>query len=336
MRCLTLAEDLRKTGGEVSFVCRAGAGDAIDLIRERGFRMQILDAMADWRADAEQTTRALATRGLLDWIVVDHYGLDAQWESRLRAGSQHILVIDDLANRDHDCDALLDQNFYVGAAQRYTGRVPADCRLFLGPAYALLRAEFREAACRPRDRSGPVRRLLVTFGATDPTDETGKVLAALRTLDSRALAVDVVVGAANPRREQIEALCTTLPSVRCHVQTSHMAELMWAADLAVGAGGATTWERCVLGLPSLTVVIADNQLQTTTDLAAAGAIRYLGWAENLAAVDYEAAIRSAIDNPARLQELSARAHAIMGLATTLLPADQHPLVDAMLHAPQHT
>jgi UDP-2,4-diacetamido-2,4,6-trideoxy-beta-L-altropyranose hydrolase len=332
MRCLTLAEALRAVGAEVCFVCLPASGDALDLIVGRGFRTHALGAAAGWRQDAEHTARALMAQGPLDWIVVDHYGLDARWESRLRTVARRILVIDDLADRDHDCDVLLDQNFYAGAVQRYKGRVPAGCRLFLGPAHVLLRDEFREAMQRPRERNGGVRRVLVSFGATDPTDETGKVLAAMQALSMPALACDVVVGASNPRRERIEAQCAALAAVRCHVQTPHMAELMWAADLAVGAGGATTWERCILGLPTLTVVTSANQLQTTTDLAAAGAVWYLGRAEALAAADYETAIRTALRDPGRLGELSARSRAIMAAAGAASSRGSHPVVAAMLGA----
>jgi UDP-2,4-diacetamido-2,4,6-trideoxy-beta-L-altropyranose hydrolase len=332
MRCLTLAEELREMGVEVSFVCRVGAGDGLDIIQDRGFRTHALEDASEWRADADGSARALSDQAPIDWMVVDHYGLDWRWESHMRLTARRILVIDDLADRNHDCESLLDQNFYAGAARRYDGRVPVACRLFLGPAFALLRNEFREAARRPRERNGSVKRLLVTFGATDPTDETGKVLAALEGLASPALEVDVVVGTGNRRREQIEAQCGALRSVRCHVQTSRMAELMWKADLAIGAGGATTWERCVLGLPALTVVIAPNQLQTTTDLADAGAIRYLGRAEDLATNDYEFAIQNAMNDAGGLQALSARSREIMGPVSASLSSGKHPVVDAMVCA----
>ncbi len=329
MRCLTLGKELRAVGADVCFVCLAAPGDVIELIVGQGFRAHALGAAEDWRQDAEHTVRALAAQGPFDWIVVDHYGLDIRWESRVRTLARRVLVIDDLADRDHDCDVLLDQNFYVDAARRYEGRVPAGCRLFLGPRHVLLREEFREEMHRPRERNGSVRRILVSFGATDPTDETGKVLAAMQTLSMPGLACDVVLGASNPWRERIEAQCASLANVRCHVQTSRMAKLMGAADLAIGAGGATTWERCILGLPTLTVVTSANQLQTTNELAAAGAVWYLGRAEQLTAADYETAIRAALRNPGRLGELSARSRAILAAASN---RGGHPVVAAMLSA----
>lgn len=335
MRCLTLAEELRQAGAEVCFMCRRGRGDMLDIIHDHGFPSVALETEADWHCDAEQTLSALTNQHRIDWLVVDHYQLDRRWESLLRPTTRNILVIDDLADRPHDCDALLDQNYYKNAKKRYSSLVPSHCRLFLGPEFTLLREEFRIAARNLRPRDGHVRRLLVTFGATDPTDETGKVLSALRALDSPSISTDVVVGATNPRRADIKALCTTMPRVRFHVQTNRMAALMNEADLAIGASGATTWERCILGLPTLTVTTADNQKQTASDLAAAGAIWLMGQANDLAAHDYETALRTAMDSTARLKNLSIRAREIMAMTTALPENGRHPVAEMMLEMTQH-
>lgn len=329
MRCLTLADRLRAGGLAPWFFTRRGSGSTVKLIQGRGFRVTELEcAGGGWESDAAEVMAGLAAHAPVEWLIVDHYGLDVRWESRLRRVARRILVIDDLANRAHDCDVLLDQNYYVAASRRYAGLVPAGCQLFLGPAYALLRDEFWWAAREPRQRSGIVERLLVSFGATDPTNETGKVLDAL--LGVQIASVDVVVGGSNPRREQIAALCARSSHVRCHIQTSRMAELMREADLAAGAGGATTWERCLLGLPALTVVTADNQLATTQDLSSAGVIWYLGRAETLTPADYRTALADAMENPQRLCEMSRRAQTLMASASCALASGHHPLVDAVL------
>jgi UDP-2,4-diacetamido-2,4,6-trideoxy-beta-L-altropyranose hydrolase len=330
MRCLTLAEELRRAGAEVCFICCEGRGDMLDIIHDHGFPSSALESKGDWHCDAEQTLSALKNQHRIDWLVVDHYHLDRRWESLLRPTTRNILVIDDLADRTHDCDALLDQNYYRNAKERYVGLVSSGCRLFLGPEYALLRNEFHETALRPRSRDGHVRRILITFGATDPTNETGKVLSALNSLGTHTLSADVVIGQANPRRTVIEQQCAAMPGIRCHVQTTRMAELMHEADLAIGASGATTWERCILGLPTLTVTTADNQVQTANDLAADGVIWLLGPAESLTVVDYENALRTALECPARLQDLSSRARNIMAPATVFSGDKRHPLADTML------
>ena len=209
-------------------------------------------------------------------LVVDHYALDAEWERFLRPSVDRILVIDDLADRPHDCDFLLDQNFYPGMERRYKGLVPPGCKQFLGPEFALLRPEFKKARRKLRRRKGKIRRLLVFFGGTDPGNETAKVLAALSLLNRPELRVDVVVGAKNPHKKAIAETCRSLPGVRFHCQTEKMAELMARADLAVGAGGTATWERLYLELPTVTVAVAANQEETLAALAAAKKLWYLG------------------------------------------------------------
>ncbi len=292
MRCLTLADALRERGTEVHFVCRKLPGHLGEVLANKHYPVYWLpppDADATtipahtahsswlgvpWEMDAEQIQNWLATLPEVDWLIVDHYALDQAWESQLRPKVQRIMVIDDLADRPHECDLLLDQNLYEDMEQRYTGLVPQACRLLLGPRYALLRPEFLEARKNLRQRDGTVRRILVFFGGADPSNETAKALRAIQLLDRPDIAVDVVVGSANPHRSAIEALCAELPNTRFYCQVSNMAELMAKADLAIGAGGSVTWERFCLALPSLVISIAKNQLELIETLAKMGQVFY--------------------------------------------------------------
>lgn len=288
MRCATLAEHLRLVDADITFVCRPQPGDLIDWLRSKNFVVHELpNEVATMAQDAEQTAEILEKNSpaKLDWLVVDHYGLDREWEQRLRPHAQKILVIDDLADREHDCDLLLDQNFHADMARRYRGRVPGTCRLLLGPAYALLRQEFIAARRALPERDGVVRRLLISFGGTDPTNESGKALEALRVLGRDDLAVDIVLGTGNPRRTMIEREAAALPGVQCHVGVENMADFMARADLALGAAGTTTWERCCLGLPSLVVSVAENQVLSARSLAESGYLIYLGFAQETTAAD---------------------------------------------------
>lgn len=326
MRCLTLAQALREAGGEIVFLTREGPGHALPLMRERGFAAAFI--ASEDVAGVRGALRALGIKAPIDWLVVDHYRLAREWETPMREMVRRIAVIDDLADRAHDCDALLDQNYYADAETRYRELVAPACRTFLGPRFALLRKEFHEAARLPRARDGVVKRILISFGGSDPTNETGKVLSVLRRLKQHA-AIDVIIGPSNPIRAQIERECAALPGSHAHVQTSRMAELMLLADLSIGAGGATTWERCLLGVPAITVAVAENQVRTTSDLAAVGATWYLGRASDLTTTDYERAIDEALRSPQRLLALSAAARRIMGEPA---PASgyAHPLVRHML------
>jgi UDP-2,4-diacetamido-2,4,6-trideoxy-beta-L-altropyranose hydrolase len=322
MRCLTLAGDLAKEGTEVFFVTRDWPGNLSGLIRERGFQVFVLPGpdsaglhdelewLRDhWEEDAAETQRLICnnkTAGVRSRLVVDHYSLDAQWERALRSSVNEIMVIDDLANRPHDCDVLLDQNYYRDMDRRYRGLVPGDCRLLLGPKYALLRPEFHEAKRQLRQRDGTIRRILVFFGGSDPTGETVKALEAFKLLGLTDVIADVVVGASNPHRAAIERLCAGMPATRFHCQVANMAELIAGADLAIGAGGSVTWERCYLGLSALVITVAANQVETIRDLAETGAVWYLGRHEEVSVEKLAQAVEKLRKEPKRVKEMSER------------------------------
>jgi UDP-2,4-diacetamido-2,4,6-trideoxy-beta-L-altropyranose hydrolase len=284
MRCLTLAEALKKQGGQIRFVSRGLPTHLRDMLATKGMQFASLDiettesigedlTHAQWLGtsqvqDAQVTMQALSDQQW-DWIVVDHYALDARWENVLRASTKQIMVIDDIADRQHDCDVLLDQNYYADMQTRYDGKVPAHCQQLLGPRYALLRDEFRKLREQVKPRTGKVKRILVFFGGVDAGNYTGVAVDALAGLDIKGVDVDVVIGAQHPYRPQIEAACAT-QRYACHVQTTRMAELMAAADLAIGAGGSATWERCCLGLPTLSICVAANQQKQIADAAQEG------------------------------------------------------------------
>jgi len=329
MRVLPLAEVLRERGSEVAFVCRKLPGNLCDLVEERGFEVHRLVRPAgsapaggnrtthgawlgvDWRADAEQTAGVLAARGRADWLIVDHYALEAQWEKLLRPYSERIMAVDDLADRLHDCDLLLDQNLHTAVHRRYRDLVPQGCRLLLGSKYALLREEFSLARRGLRDRSGGVRRILVFFGGVDATNETAKALEAIRSLNRRDMSLDVVVGASNVNRDTLKNLCVSMPGARLHVQVENMAELMAGADLAVGAGGINTWERCCMGIPSIVIAVARNQETNAEALAARGAALYLGRSVDVTSRVLAYAVETCCHSPGLMRFLGRRGRVLV-------------------------
>ena len=284
IRCLTLADALRQSGAQIRFVSRHMPKHLRDILNTKGYEFALLNSIPSgvitdelshthWLGvnqaqDATDTKHALSDQ-TWDWLIVDHYALDASWESVLRQAAKHIIVIDDIADRQHDCDVLLDQNFYDDMDGRYAGKVPKHCQLLLGPRYALLREEFRRMREHVKPRVGPVKRILVFFGGVDPDNYTSCAIDALANIGNGDLHVDVVIGAQHPHREKIETICADHDFI-CHVQTSRMAELMAVADLSIGAGGSTTWERCCLGLPTLAICTADNQQKQVADAARKG------------------------------------------------------------------
>lgn len=237
----------------------------------------------DPATDAGQTLSVLDGE-TVDWLVVDHYALDSAWERSLRTVCRRLAVIDDLADRHHDCDLLLDQN--LGRAEAaYANLVPGGCKVLAGAEHALLRPEF--AALRgnslARRQSGALRRILVAMGGVDKDNVTGQVLSALKScMLAPEAVITVVPGSSAPWLAQVRAVAATMPwPTAVEVNAPHMARLMVDSDLAIGAAGTTAWERCCLGLPSLMMVLADNQRRGAAALAAANAALLLKGGENL-------------------------------------------------------
>lgn len=299
MRCLTLADALQAAGAQCHFICREHPGNLIAHIRQRGFSVSVLPAAtkalitdehavetqsnyaawlgAEWATDAAQTKVGVGAMAV-DWLIVDHYALDARWEQALRPLCRKLMVIDDLADRPHDCDLLLDQNLGRDVGD-YSQLVPEACTVLAGPHYALLRSEF--AALRDdslRRRATPqLKHLLITMGGVDQADATGKVLEALQDCPLPAdLRITVVMGPHAPWLERVQMLAKLMPQpTKVKININNMAQLMADSDLAIGAAGSTSWERCCVGLPTLIVVLAENQRNGATALEQSGSVKVL-------------------------------------------------------------
>lgn len=306
MRCLTLAEALRGAGHVCRFFCRDLPGNLADRIVNRGFDCTLLRAPEGdapggppahaawagviWRQDAEETRTAIGPMSP-DWLVLDHYAFDARWERAVVPKGTKLLVIDDLADRPHVAELLLDQNLGRDAAD-YNGLVPPHCTRLIGPRYALLRPEFAEkraeALVARIERAGRgIRKLLISMGGVDLPDATSSILVALPgcplPADTR---ITVVMGSGAPALERVRSLAAAMPwPTEVLVDVRDMATLMAEADLAIGATGSTSWERCCLGLPTLAVAIANNQKQGALALTRAGASHYLDNPNSLAFVE---------------------------------------------------
>jgi UDP-2,4-diacetamido-2,4,6-trideoxy-beta-L-altropyranose hydrolase len=319
MRCLTLADALRAQGAQCHFISRAHPGHLMEVIRQRGYKanslvaplqqaqeaiknsaatgpfpphpnQQIAPAHAawlgsTWQADAADTAAILVSLQP-DWLLVDHYALDQRWESALQPHYKKLMVIDDLADRVHACDLLLDQNL-GRQPQDYAKLVPADCQLFTGPQYALLRPEF--AAMRPyslqrRQAQPALSRLLITMGGVDQPNATKQVLQALKACPlPQACRISVVMGLTAPWLQNVRELAAQMPwPTEVVVNVNDMSQRMADSDLAIGAAGSTSWERCCLGVPTLMVVLAENQQPGAQATEAAHAARLIGAVNDIA------------------------------------------------------
>jgi len=290
MRCLTLADALRQRGAQSTFICRPHAGHLLDLVEQRGHEAIALPPAddsfiapadpahakwlgTDWLSDAKQTQQALGDQ-VVDWLVVDHYALDSRWEQTMRSKAQRIMVIDDLADRPHDCDLLLDQNL-GRQAQDYNGLLSPHTPTLIGPAYALLRPEFaqwRENSLQRRTHP-QLKNLLITMGGVDQNNVTGQVLDALACYELPTdLRITVVMGPHAPWLSQVQTQAAVMPrSTQVLAGVNNMAQLMAESDLCIGAAGGSAWERCALGVPTLVAILAANQHSGAMALQSTGA-----------------------------------------------------------------
>ena len=302
MRCLTLADALKAQGADCHFISREQPGHLLEVIDQRGYTVNRLSAPltnieklqkpahaawlgCTWQTDAADTGALLAD-WQPDWLVVDHYALDHNWEEALAPRYQKLLVIDDLADRIHSCDLLLDQNLGRQPAH-YAQWVRNYSRVLTGPHYALLRPEFaalRSYSLNRRQTQPALRQLLVTMGGVDQPNATGQVL---QTLHTCALPADcritVVMGLTAPWLQNVQRLAAQMPwPTKVVVNVRDMAQLMADCDLAIGAAGGTSWERCCLGLPTLMVLLAANQQAGAQALESADAARLIGFVSEVA------------------------------------------------------
>ena len=292
MRCLTLANELRQRGIDSIFICREHPGNLIDHIKKSGFEVRSLtlskkiffssphdplDNMREnyqdwlgetWEKDSEQTMSVLGDLRF-NCLVIDHYGIDQSWERVFRDKVDKIIVIDDLANRRHDCDILLDQNLGSQDAD-YSLIVPQETTLLIGPRYALLRPEFaqmRADSCARRVRSY-CKNVAISMGGVDRDDETSKMLLGLSLCKfPNDIEVDVLLGRNAINIDSVQmSLSNFRHKVRLHIGTLNMAGILAKSDLLIGAGGTTVWEACCLGLPSILKITADNQHKSVSHL----------------------------------------------------------------------
>lgn len=269
IRCLALAEALVADGWSCDFMVRPLTCEAVPSLsasKHRAFELTGPDA-----AEAEE----MGSHGKADLVVFDHYGRGATFERASRTWARIILAIDDLADREHDVDALLDQT-YGRETQDYVALVPKSCRLMLGPSFALLRPQFAAGRQRALARSRrSLEKILVCMGNSDPHDLTSRAARAVMA-SGLDVSVDVVLGGNSSSRTRVESALKGHARFALHIDTPRIAELMANADLSIGSCGVIAWERCTMALPCIGVIAAHNQRTIAANLSAAGALHLMG------------------------------------------------------------
>lgn len=320
-RCSSLAEDLSKLGFQTTFVCTEQTVETFPRLRNVGDRIAYLDPSEVMRSqtpyvpghgcgvltDAGATCEALGS-GSYDWMVVDHYAVDERWERKVAAQVGSILVVDDLMDRRHACDFILNQSMVSSGEYLRADLVSETTTVLTGPKYALLSEPFLQR--KKPDVRNALRRVLVSFGGVDHENATEPVVMALGSWGRRGVEVDVAIGSSHPEAERITALCDSL-GFKCHLQSPRIERLMANADLAVGAAGTSSWERCRMGLPTVIFTTAANQRRNAEGLEEAGACVDLGSFEAFSESRLLSVLNDLTCEPDRLKLMSAASFALL-------------------------
>jgi UDP-2,4-diacetamido-2,4,6-trideoxy-beta-L-altropyranose hydrolase len=306
MRCLTLAGALTARGVECHFICREHEGNLIELVRSRGHNVHALSGVIDEQGDRARS-RSFLGKIQPAWIIVDHYELDEKWEKAVNSNNAYLMVIDDMTNRPHVCDLLLDQNLGRHATD-YKDLVPARARVLAGPRFALVRPEF--TAKRKSLEATPKKNWLACVGGLDPKDILGKIVTAWEILSTPKPSLTLAVGANSPNAEALVKRISTLPGTALR-HNANMAELMAEADLLIGTTGTISWERCCVGLPSVMGSIAENQRKNCEELARHRTGISVGNWEKITPEKLAAMLDKIRQRPLLLEKMAARARKLV-------------------------
>ena len=285
MRCLSLAHACRAQDGEPVFFSATPTQGLIDRVRDAGYELVAIEPNAP-----DLGVRAIcvwASHNKCSWVVLDGYQFNGAYQLAVAQAGARLMVIDDFLRLPrYHAELMLDQN--LGSEDRRYPVAPTS-RVLLGTRYALLAPGFVEADSGGRTYPGRARKLLVTLGASDPVDATSKVLSALTNIDLSEVVVTVVIGGANQHRAEVRQLAESF-GYRVVEDATDMPSLMADADLAITAAGSTSWEICRMGLPAITITLAENQRDIASALSDAGVSVDLGWHDDVTADAVEAAV----------------------------------------------
>jgi UDP-2,4-diacetamido-2,4,6-trideoxy-beta-L-altropyranose hydrolase len=282
MRCIRIAQLLTKQNVNCIFVCRNLSGNSTSLISDKGFKVMMMsddiendNLKVNWRKDAMHTGQILENTEVRT-LVVDHYNLDKKWEDYQRKFCKRIMVIDDLDNREHSADILLDQNLFPDMEKRYTNNLNSNCKKFIGLEYAFLDPEFVSQRKVLKKHKGVIETIFIYFGNTGSSNILRRVLNIFINNSLIDFDLNIIFSGDPSERDRIVRLVGKYSFMKLLDPQPNLAKLISSSDLSIGAGGSTTWERIYLGLPSIVITVADNQIECSEYLNSLGLIWLIG------------------------------------------------------------
>ena len=288
MRCMALADTLQKNF-EINFITRSLEGSLISDIQKKGFgifRFYSNSEKINEKNDAQKTISLIKKHsGSKNILIVDNYQLSKKWETDVKPFVHKLIVIDDLSNRSHNCDLLIDQNLHTKVNGLYKGLIPSNCIKLIGPKFSMIRKEFRMMRKSVKPRTFPIKKILVSFGGSDIENQTPVALNSIKKMNGK-INVDVVVGKANKCKKTLKIFCNKNKHFTYHEQIDNIADLMLSSDLSIGSSGSTTWERCSLGLPAIVSISSNDQRDIANSLSRKKCIINLGDVKKLKESSY--------------------------------------------------
>ncbi len=286
-RCLILAEIFEKRKIKVNFICKNLRGNLTSEIKAKNYKIYFIKNLKKSIHEDYVNTRKILERFDADasYLVIDNYKWNKKYEEKLRSSVDKIIVIDDLADRKHDCDLIIDQNLYSNFKHRYDKLVPKNCQKLLGPKYVLLRKEF--LLSKKKLKINKINKIFISFGGQDISDETIKVILAIKNSKLNYQKINLMVNKSNKNLKDLKKNSKNMKGIKISTVDNELLKLIQNADLSIGAGGSMTWERAYLGIPSIISILSKNQLEITNTMERNGCIYNMGWAKNVKIIDYE-------------------------------------------------
>jgi UDP-2,4-diacetamido-2,4,6-trideoxy-beta-L-altropyranose hydrolase len=277
MRCISLAQAWQDQGGAVTFISHCESDALKDRIQGEGFRFIALAHASPDPYDLQFTLSTFKSESANQkkWLVLDGYHFTPKYQKAIRDEGIHLLVIDDMNHLPYyHADILLNQNIHAPDLKYHCDK---DTTLLMGTRYVLLRREFLKYRDFKRQIPDQAKNILVTLGGGDPDNVTLKVIEALKLLNKPNIMAKIIIGPANPHQETIgKAIASARFEAELLTNPPNMPELMAWADLAVSASGSTCWELAFMGVPSIVLILAENQAAVAEYLMNKKAVLNLG------------------------------------------------------------
>ncbi len=304
MRCLALAQGWQNEGGEALFAMVRPLPALESRLKSEGMKVAYLPDILPGSQEDAQETALLGRQNDTYWIVIDGYHFGANYQKYLKDAGYYLLSFDGYGHAEHYfSDLIINQNIYADAAM-YKSK-ESYTKLLLGASFILLRREFWPWRDWQREIPQNAQKILVTLGGSDPDNITLKALKALLQMKNETFQIVAIVGGGNPYYSELKTIIEMdVKPIHLEQDVANMPKRMAWADLAISAAGGTCWELAFMGVPSLLLVLAENQEKVAYYLHEKNAAICLGSGKRVTESTITSHASSLMHNPSMRRNLS--------------------------------